>query len=398
MDLLASLCIDDLPEEQTRASHLLDTLADDPDIRIGFNACACCASQEKVTVECKGCRRIKYCSEDCRKKDANPPTSNEEEALGHSSVICAVLRTCNDDEDADDAETAHKAPEDAHDRVRSEYESYPATLSNIFMEGPCYQGFLSKCSKRDRAFTIHVIGASMEAELWNGKDYSEVFAAYSEALTQLAETFSFEKIQLHMVGPDCPIQALKEERAIKNLDSKGSYQFQMMTHKASYNNLLRKMISNADAVVFYNPGFTCPDYDWDETISCMTLGTAFLITTNTKNEGVGDCLYLLENELVPALPPMVAEIIGSDAADESGSIFFSENPYSGSRVRQSGTMANDIYVKNRWMFGGIFGEGVSNSKGDKFNRRDIYDDEPDDPLPKRAKPASNSKMSNPALI
>ena len=398
MDLLASLHIDDLPEEQTRAAHLVNTLAEDPDIRVGFNACATCASQEQVTVECKGCRRVKYCSEECRKKDASPTISDDEQAMGHSSIICAILRTCNDDEDADDPETAQSAPEGAVDRVRSEYESYPATLSNILMEGPCYQELLMKCSDRDKSLTIHVIGASAEAEIWNGKEYDEVFGAYAEALTQLVEAFSFGRIQLHMVGPDCPSQSLKEERIIRLVDSKSTYQFQMMTHRASYNKVLLKSLPKADTVVYFNPGFTCPDYDWEESITCMKPGTAFCVTTNTQNEGVGDCLFLLEHGLVPALPPMVAEIIGSEVADESGSIFFAENPYAGSRVRQSGTMANDVYVKNRWIYGGVFGEGVSKSKGEKFNRRDIFDDEVHNPPSKKSKPIFNSKKSNPALI
>ena len=397
MDLLASLRIDDLPEEQTRAAHLVAALAKDPDIRVGFNACATCASQENVTVECNGCCRVRYCSKECRKKDANPSMDGEE-AMGHSPIICAVLRTCNDDEDAEDSETAHKASEAARDRVRSEYESYPATLSNILTEGPCYQGVLTKCSKRNKILTIHVIGASEEAELWNGKDHDDVFGFYAEALAQLAEAFSFEKIQLHMVGPDCPKEALKDEKSMKLIDSKTCYQLQLMTHKATYDTVLLNSLPVADAVVFFNPGFTCPDYYWDDTVRCLKLGTAFCITTNTHNEGVEDCLYLLENELIPALPSIVSEIVGIDAADESGSVFFSENPYAGSRVRQSGTMANDIYVKNRWMCGGVFGEGVSSSKGDKFNRRDRYDEDSSKPPAKKAKPTSNSKITNPALI
>lgn len=398
MDLLASLRIDDVPEEQTRAAHLLDALADDPNIRIGFNACAACASQESVSVECKGCRRIKYCSKECRKKDANPPIGDEEEAMGHSSIICAVLRTCIDDEIAEDKATAHTALESAQDRVRSEYESYPATLSNILMEGPCYQGLLKKISKRDKTLTIHVIGASEDAELWNGMPNSEVFNVYSESLTQLAEAFLLKKIHLHMVGPECPAKLLNEERNIKLVDSTAHFELQIMTHRANYDKVLLKSIPEADAVVFFNPGFTCPDYKWDDTMACMKLGTAFCVTTNTQNEGVEDCLYLFEKNLAPALPPLVAEIIGSYATGETGSIFFSENPYAGSRIRQSGTMANDIYVKNRWMCGGVFGKGVSNSKVDKSRRQDIFKDESTNPPAKKSKPISNSKKSNPALI
>ena len=44
-----------------------------------------------------------------------------------------------------------------------------------------------------------------------------------------------------------------------------------------------------------------------------------------------------------------------DEEEEDGcTFFFGENPYSGMRVRQSGTMGNDLYVKNRWIVGGLF--------------------------------------------
>jgi hypothetical protein len=41
-----------------------------------------------------------------------------------------------------------------------------------------------------------------------------------------------------------------------------------------------------------------------------------------------------------------------DCVDSTCS-FFSLNPYAGLRVRQSGTMANDLYAKSRWILGGI---------------------------------------------
>ena len=38
----------------------------------------------------------------------------------------------------------------------------------------------------------------------------------------------------------------------------------------------------------------------------------------------------------------------------SSNMFFGENPNAGIRVRQSGNMGNDLFVKNRWIFGGVF--------------------------------------------
>ena len=43
--------------------------------------------------------------------------------------------------------------------------------------------------------------------------------------------------------------------------------------------------------------------------------------------------------------------------DSERSFFFNENPYAGLRVQQSGTMGNDLYVKNSWIVGGLFHSG-----------------------------------------
>ena len=49
----------------------------------------------------------------------------------------------------------------------------------------------------------------------------------------------------------------------------------------------------------------------------------------------------------------------SEEDDDDNETFFSVNPFCGYRVRQSGTMANDLYVKSRWIFGGRFVERQS---------------------------------------
>ena len=108
---------------------------------------------------CKGCRRITYCSPQCRKTDANPD-DNDDTALGHSALVCSLLRLCNLDEAMEDkcencdednkgkitqeqtkgakkkSSSLTKAEkEEAAYRVRSEYESYPATLAFFFQIG-----------------------------------------------------------------------------------------------------------------------------------------------------------------------------------------------------------------------------------------------------------------------
>ena len=126
MDFLQSLNLEDLPEQQTRLSLLMEqNVTDVPNL--GFDACCSCGSPE-VTLACPNCKRIKYCSESCRHQDATHTTEDDNGALGHTAIICRLLKIASQDDDVDNHEESTPA---ARQRVRSEYESYPATLSNI---------------------------------------------------------------------------------------------------------------------------------------------------------------------------------------------------------------------------------------------------------------------------
>ena len=470
MDFLASLSLTNVPEQQTRTSHnpeIIEALSSNPNIQLGFDACCYCGKsiEESEAISCPKCKRVSYCSDRCRKLDSQPSSSYLQEefdteappsnANGHGSVICALLRLCNQDEDEEEAmeqenpkfnlsdknknknkKTTSRKQEEARDRVRSEYESYPATLANLLMDGPCYQPMLQKCSASTKnnhshnngngnggdseglSLTIHIIGASNEAELWNAnanasangrkKALSRVFDSYAEALTDLAENYSIPSINLVFVGPDCP-EKLRASRTLKlsststsektkqqKKKSLSESRLSFYTHASMYNaSFLQQLssenenenLSKPDVIVFFNPGFTCPDYNWEDVLQNLpskknSSSTPFLITTNTEMEAVLDCQYLLERQCISSLPPMIQAMIDAETGDMNESdkspghydndndndieeeedgenyvesndgMFFGENPYAGSRVRQSGTMANDVYVKSMWMFGG----------------------------------------------
>ena len=106
----------------------------------------------------QGCQRVSYCSKSCRKSDSVHVAQNSNEveedvsAFGHSAVICSLLKTCNDDDNAEDdvynknntksvgkkTENVKVNPtkEAALYRVQTELESYPATLFNILADSP----------------------------------------------------------------------------------------------------------------------------------------------------------------------------------------------------------------------------------------------------------------------
>ncbi len=433
MDELAKLNLYELPEQQTRICPTVsEALQANPDIRLGFDTCCTCAAplklSDKIDKCCKICKRVWYCSKECRRQDSERNTSltEEEEARGHSSVICHLLRLCDIDEKVEDPKVSSSSKititnserEAARDRITSEFESYPATL-NILMDAPCFQPILSSCnhehkkrSNGDRdptdpdstpkSLTIHIIGASEEAELWGDFKLSHgscksVHDAYTEAMTEIASNHtSFGTINLLFIGPNCPKRDVHEMRTInaersdngnssisgkKKRKREGSRTCKVIlqTHRSNYDQKCLKKLPKPDFCVFFNPGFTCPDYNWNEALDvCLQNDSSkripFLVTTNTEMEAISDLQYLHQNGYIDDLPATVADIVNAGIAEHDNDIvdyndkhdmFFGENPNSGTRVRQSGNMANDLFVKNRWIYGGLFSADSVDNVEDK---------------------------------
>ena len=316
--------------------------------------------------------------------------------MGHSAIVCSLLNLCNDDEAVEENEALDGSKlEAAVNRIRSEYESYPATLANMIMEGPCFQKILQKKSKG--SLVVHVIGASEDAELSQGPTVAKendrsVCQDYTDACAELSDRYNLDNVLLVFVGPECPKQAWNETRTLKYVDKEVGT-LNMTTIRGIYNSQTLSQIpvgAVADIVVFFNPGFTVPEYEhWKETLQRIPVGTPFLSTTNTEMEGIADSQFLLDQDKIQTLPPGLADIMGvySTGDEESSNSFFAVNPFAGSRVRQSGTMANDLYVKNRWMLGSCIGSFDPSPHGKETS-----------PSKKMKGASVNSKACNPALI
>lgn len=391
MDFLRSLNLEDLPEQQTRIAKVMESRPDF-ESSLGFDACAACGANDP-TVSCPNCRRIRYCSSACRQADAAPPDDGDEEpALGHSSIICSLLKLCNDDDQVGSGDTEKTLPADrfeaAKDRIQTEYESFPATLANILSEGPCY---LSVLTKSMTSLVLHVIGASTDAEFWNASDYDVVFAAYAEALAELADSYRLSTIELFFIGPECPDENVSATKPLKVGDSASVGNVVIRSIQGRYSQEILSSVPKPNIVVFFNPGFTVPDYQWIETLQAIPRSTPFLSTTNTEQEGFADVQFLLDQDSIQSLPDGLADLFGlyseGDEPEPNMEAFFSVNPHCGSRVRQSTTMANDLYVKNRWILGGII-DSFDPSKGRKIQST----------KKQRVMGDANQKQGNPALI
>lgn len=262
MDILRSLGLEDVPEQQTRIGLFLSSGGElVEDVQVGFDVCNVCGNPNPK-IHCQACKRVKYCSDACRKKDTLPPEDEEEQALGHSSIVCTLLRTCNDDEQVEGKEDKgmpQAKRTSAFDRVVSEMESYPATLANIISEGPCFQEKLKKNSGGE--IEIHVVGTSPDSELWEGHPDSsqekKVFECYAEALSEMADKFKLQSIQLKFIGPECPKIDIEDTIAVPSIKSgKTKCNLNVMIKRINYSKSLLKGkdFNNPDIAVFFNPG------------------------------------------------------------------------------------------------------------------------------------------------
>ncbi|KAL3764493.1 hypothetical protein ACHAW5_004756 [Stephanodiscus triporus] len=321
-----------------------------------------------------------------------------------------------------------------------------------------------------REVVLHVVGASADSELWgwdgkrvvsggggggrNGDEEGEdvhVTNAYAEASANLSsyleDLLQIRSVSIRcvFVGPDCPPANASVVR-LPIPDSRSST-LTIETHRCDYGGgggddarRQRLELPAPDAIVFFNPGFSCTDYDWSDALSAASSWptggpTPFLIATNTEIEGYADVGYMLDGGHVDprSLPADVLEAMDrlpvaddvrrrrSDDDDDDdddddhrseGAFLFRMNPYAGLRVRQSGTMGNDLYVKNRWIVCGLFrGGGLTEKRKDGKPFADGDDDGGEEKARKRRRDEARhegpngkggaknaTKRKNPALI
>ena len=111
---------------------------------------------------------------------------------------------------------------------------------------------------------------------------------------------------LQFFGPECPDIDIDETINVPPINAKKSCtRLRVTTAKVDYDGtIISKNQSSPDILVFFNPGFTCPDYAWEKTlITCMKDSRSpFLVTTNTEMEALADMQYLFDRGLFCDVP------------------------------------------------------------------------------------------------
>jgi hypothetical protein len=99
---------------------------------------------------------------------------------------------------------------------------------------------------------------------------------------------------------------------------------------------------------------------------CIPKNTPFFIATNTEMEAFMELELLFEGRHITSLPEDIEAMLREEGArafdgkpalpalDPGRRTFFERNNWVGSRIRQSGTVANDLYTKSRWLYGGFW--------------------------------------------
>ena len=253
---------------------------------------------------------------------------------------------------------------------------------------------------------LHIVGATTESELWgwDGSSSSssvDVLDAYTEAstnlITYLEELLQVPSITLRciFIGPNCGNSSRSSSSATKipittamNYDTSSlsmkkkspitTTNSSMLIIETQCRNYGSSKIPIPDVIIFFNPGFSCPDYDWSSALSyasslsiCDNVGGGpipFLVTTNTELEGYADIKVLLDGGYINISTVSRDILEAIDYPNDNSNCnnnkhygdefeeqcIFGMNPYVGLRVRQSGTMGNDLFVKNRWITCGLF--------------------------------------------
>ena len=152
--------------------------------------------------------------------------------------------------------------------------------------------------------------------------------AYAEASTNVLSylknfTDSVDSMRLVFVGPDCPKPTRgsgggggdDDVTSVCRLDKSipgSKTMLHIETHCCNYGE--DTTIPNPDAIIFFNPGLSCTDYDWSKALSAASSyesSTPFLITTNTEMEGFADIKCLVDGGYVDPmeLPTYILETV-----------------------------------------------------------------------------------------
>ncbi|PNH05804.1 hypothetical protein TSOC_007915 [Tetrabaena socialis] len=186
-----------------------------------------------------------------------------------------------------------------------------------------------------RPLNLAVLGAAGDAELADPASWQVVADAAGN------------DVRILFVGPEVPddLQGTEAQHGrVATRFVQSTYDELLAGCSGGGAELVPAAAPGPDVYLAFNPGLTCPDYDWNRTVGALTRAASaahddtsegqqrraqpcLVVATNTRMEALMESEVLLELGWRPEAPPEC-------------------NPYTSLKPLQSGTLANDLYRKN----------------------------------------------------
>ncbi|GLI69088.1 hypothetical protein VaNZ11_013633 [Volvox africanus] len=235
--------------------------------------------------------------------------------------------------------------------------SYAYTATYALQNIPAAREAARRAKDEGRSLELVVLGAAADAELGDISSWQVIAAALDQ------------DVRIMFVGPEVSEHLASTEAQ----QGRVTMRFEQGTYEQGVTDQHGLQHREAPDIYFaFNPGFTCPDYDWTETVKSLVRvrrsPTGGSLGGGQQTSGTDEvpCLVVATNTSVEA--QMEAEWLheygwrGDDPA--------SPNPYTSLKLAQSGTLANDVYRKNAWL--GVYKHRLVQSRTHRGRRSGKY--------------------------
>ncbi|GIL73154.1 hypothetical protein Vretimale_4745 [Volvox reticuliferus] len=214
--------------------------------------------------------------------------------------------------------------------------TYAYTATYALQTAPAARDAACRAKNEERSLELVVLGAAADAELGDLRSWQVIATAVDH------------HVRIKFVGPEVSEHLAGTEAQ----QGRVTMRFEQGTYEQGVRGQRGSQLPEAPDIYFaFNPGFTCPDYDWVATVKSLARvrrsQTGSLLSDGQQTSGTDQvpCLVVATNTSMEA--QMEAEWLNEYGWHGDGPA--SPNPYTSLKLAQSGTLANDLYKKNAWL-------------------------------------------------
>ncbi|KAG2499976.1 hypothetical protein HYH03_002261 [Edaphochlamys debaryana] len=212
--------------------------------------------------------------------------------------------------------------------------SYAYTAAHALRTLPAAKTAVASTAAAARPLQLIVLGAAGDAELADPSSWQVVADAVDT------------DVRIVFVGPEVPDSLAgtgAQYGRVSQWYLQSTYGDDSLTAAAERTGQAA-VLQHPDAFLAFNPGFTCPDYEWVETLAALSKAVR-PGQAQAAGGGRGPCLIVATNTRLEA-------DMENDMLREQGWVAVSPsapNPFTSLKAQQNGVYANDCYRKNAWL-------------------------------------------------